>query len=131
LIFSTGAFAFSKDAPSTWQPWSPEAVDKARADGHPVLVDFTADWCTTCQVNKHVAIDVASTQSKLKELGAVSLVGDNTDNSPAIGAELKKFERAGVPLVLIYPKDRTRQPIVLPPLLTPGIVQAALDEAGK
>jgi len=27
-----------------WEPWSQEAVAKARADGRPVLVDFTADW---------------------------------------------------------------------------------------
>jgi len=130
LFAATGAYALSTEA-AAWQPWSPEAVEKARAEGHPVLVDFTADWCINCKVNKAEAIDVAPVQAKLKDLGVITLIGDDTDESPAIAAELKKFERAGVPLVLIYPKDRARQPIVLPPLLTPGIVQAALDEAGK
>ena len=47
-----------------WQPWNPEAVAKARATGHPVFVDFTADWCLTCQANKRVAIEVPSVRAK-------------------------------------------------------------------
>src|SRR6185437_109881 len=61
-----------------WQPWTSAAVTKAQSEGHPVLVDFTADWCLTCQVNKKVAIEVPSVRSKLKEIGAVNLVGDYT-----------------------------------------------------
>jgi thiol:disulfide interchange protein len=114
-----------------WQKWSPEAVEKARAEGRPVLVDFTADWCANCKANKILAIDVSDVQAKLKEINAVTLVADNTDQDPAIVTELKKFERAGVPLVLVYPKDRDQQPIVLPEALTPGIVLNALDRAAR
>lgn len=32
----------------TWQPFSPELVDKAKADGRPVIIDFYADWCAAC-----------------------------------------------------------------------------------
>src|SRR5262245_55085930 len=28
-----------------WKPWSPQALAAARAQGRPVLVDFTAKWC--------------------------------------------------------------------------------------
>jgi thiol:disulfide interchange protein DsbD len=130
LLIGGYAWALTHDAPG-WQKWNPESVAKARAEGHPVLVDFTADWCWTCKVNKRVALDVAEVQAKLKEINAVTLVGDNTDEDPAIVAELKKFERAGVPLVLVYPRDASRPPVVLPALLTSGIVLNALDEAAK
>jgi thiol:disulfide interchange protein DsbD len=130
LLIGGCAWALTHDAPG-WQKWNPESVAKARAEGHPVLVDFTADWCWTCKVNKRVALDVAEVQAKLKEINAVTLVGDNTDEDPAIVAELKKFERAGVPLVLVYPRDASRPPVVLPALLTSGIVLNALDEAAK
>ncbi|MDR3772304.1 MAG: protein-disulfide reductase DsbD family protein, partial [Terracidiphilus sp.] len=40
-----------------WQPWSAAAVSRAQAAGRPVLVDFTAKWCLSCQVNERVALD--------------------------------------------------------------------------
>jgi thiol:disulfide interchange protein len=114
-----------------WKKWSPEAVQEARAEGRPVLVDFTADWCLTCKYNKRTALDVAAVRAKLNELNAVTLRADNTDEDPAIVAELKKFDRAGVPLVLIYPRDAKAPPIVLPALLTKGIVLDALTRAAR
>jgi thiol:disulfide interchange protein DsbD len=112
-----------------WQRWSPEAVAQARANGHPVLVDFTADWCLTCQVNKKTSIETPSVRAKLKAMDAVALLGDYTRFPDNITTELNRFSRAGVPLVLVYPKNPEAQPIVLPEILTPGIVLNALDHA--
>ena len=114
-----------------WERWSPAAVVKARDEGHPVLVDFTADWCLTCQANKKWALEIPSVRSKLKEIKAVALLGDYTRLPDAITDELNRFGRAGVPLVLVYPKDAKAPPIVLPEALTPGMVLGALERAGK
>src|ERR1051325_1422616 len=106
LVGGFGAYAFTRGADQMeWQPWSAAAVAKAHAEGHPVLVDFTADWCLTCQVNKKIAIEVPSVRAKLKELNAVALVGDYTHTPENISAELDRYDRAGVPLVLVFPKD--------------------------
>ena len=104
---------------------------KAQSEGHPVLVDFTANWCLTCQLNKKIAIEVPSVRKKLKEINAVALVGDYTHFPDNITAELNRYSRAGVPLVLVYPKAADAQPIVLPEVLTPGIVLGALDQAAR
>jgi len=125
---SAGASKASPDG-IDWQPWSPEAVAQARAAGRPVLVDFTANWCLTCQVNKKIAIDVPSVRKKLKDINAVTLVGDYTHFPDSITKELNRFNRAGVPLVLVYPKNPDAAPIMLPTVLTPGIVLNALDRA--
>lgn len=119
------------DSGIPWQPWSTEAVAKARAEGRPVLVDFTANWCLTCQLNKKTSLEVDSVRAKLKAINAVALLGDYTRKNPDITAELKRFERAGVPLVLVYPKDATQPPQLLPTVLTPTIVMEALDAAVK
>ena len=114
-----------------WRRWSPAAVAKARAEGRPVFVDFTANWCWTCKVNQKTSIEIPSVRAKLKEINAVALLGDYTKTPPEITDELARFDRAGVPLVLVYPKGTTQPPMVLPELLTPGTVLEALAKAAK
>ncbi len=124
----TGSLKESTDG-IDWQRWSPEAVTAAQAAGRPVLVDFTADWCLTCQVNKKTSLEIPSVRAKLKSIDAVALLGDYTRLPDDITAELNHFNRAGVPLVLVYPRDPATPPIVLPEILTPGIVLDALGRA--
>ena len=101
------------------------------AAGKPLLVDFTADWCLTCQVNKKTSIEIPSVREKIKALNAIALLADYTRTPDVITTELARFNRAGVPLVLVYPKDPAAPPQVLPEVLTPGIVLEALDRAAK
>jgi thiol:disulfide interchange protein DsbD len=132
LAGGIGTYAFCQTPDQIeWHSWSPAAVAKAQATGRPVLVDFTADWCLTCQVNKKIAIEIPSVRKKLKDINAVALVGDYTHFPDSITAELNRFNRAGVPLVLVYPKNPDAEPIVLPQILTPGIVLDALDRAAR
>ena len=114
-----------------WQPWSAEAVAQARAEGHPVIVDFTARWCVTCRVNTLLAIEIPAVEKKLKAINAVALVADYTRRPDDITAELDRYNNAGVPLVLVFPKQPDAPAIVLPQILTPGIVLDALDHAAK
>jgi len=114
-----------------WKPWSAEAVAKARANGHPVIVDFTARWCATCRVNTLLAIEILSVENKLREINAVAFVADYTRRPDDITAELERYNNAGVPLVLVFPKNPDAPAIVLPQILTPGIVLNALNRAAQ
>ncbi|MEI7732127.1 MAG: protein-disulfide reductase DsbD domain-containing protein [Verrucomicrobiota bacterium] len=111
-----------------WQPWSVAAVAAARAQGHPVLVDFTASWCLTCQVNRETSLEIPEVVRKLKQLNAVALVEDSRVKSSEVATEMKRHGRGGVPLVLVYPRDPAQPPIILPEVLTPGIVLDALKK---
>jgi len=111
-----------------WQPWSVKAVAEARAQGKPVLVDFGAAWCVTCLVNERVALDDSTVKSALAKDGVVLLKGDWTSHNAAITRELVRFGRAGVPLYLLYPANRAAAPKVLPQILTPDAVLAALKD---
>ena len=36
-----------------WKKFSPELVEKAKAEGKPVIIDFYADWCAACVEMEH------------------------------------------------------------------------------
>jgi thiol:disulfide interchange protein DsbD len=76
-----------------------------------------------------VSIEALSVREKFKTLNVLTLVGDYTRVPDAITAELKRYHRAGVPLVLVYPANAALPAIVLPSILTPGTVLSALDRA--
>ncbi|WP_332657434.1 protein-disulfide reductase DsbD family protein [Brevundimonas sp.] len=109
-------------------PWSPAAVEVALAEGRPVLVNFTADWCVTCKINERAALTSPRVATAMDESGALYLVGDWTRRDDAITAELQRHGRSGVPLYLVY-SPGSAEPRILPQLLTEGVVIEALTAA--
>jgi thiol:disulfide interchange protein DsbD len=108
-----------------WEKWSPAAVEKLRAEGRMIYVDFTARWCATCQTNKKI---VFASDTVLREFAAkkiVTLRADWTNKDPAITAELAKYQRSAVPFNVLW-KPGKPEPLLLPELLTPGIVLDAI-----
>ncbi|MNH51730.1 Thiol:disulfide interchange protein DsbD precursor [compost metagenome] len=124
----TGPASTEPSGPLASQPWSPEAVQTALAEGRPVLVNFTADWCVTCKINEGAALSSRRTAETLKVHDAVYLVADWTRRDDAITAELERHGRSGVPLYLLYTPGRP-EPRILPQLLTEGVLIEALGSA--
>ncbi len=130
-----------RHAPSgyLWQPWSATAVERARAEGRVVLVDFTARWCITCNALVKPALEKDAVIEQLRRLDVAAFVADYTTFPPEITDELARFGRAGVPLVVVYPKQPDAAPLVLPdpnPVLGPGhyagvIIEALQKAAGQ
>ena len=119
--------AVQADDDAAWQPWSPDAVQARLRDGQAVFVRFTADWCITCKVNERVALADDDVVEALAQGGFALLVGDWTQRDEAIRSELSRHGRAGVPLYLLYDPQQPDEPRLLPELLTPEIVLAALE----
>jgi thiol:disulfide interchange protein len=109
-------------------PFSTAKLDALRASGTPVLLDFTAAWCVTCQVNERVALSTPQVADVFRKTGAVYMVGDWTNRDAAIAQFLTANGRAGVPLYLLYGKGGAG-PVTLPQILTPGIVVDAVNKA--
>jgi thiol:disulfide interchange protein DsbD len=112
------------------EPWSPEKVKALQAEGKVVMVDFTADWCVTCKVNEGAALKGQRLADAFKASNAVLLRADWTKRDAVIAAALAEHGRAGVPLYLVYPA-KGGEPVILPQLLTEGLVIEAVEKAAK
>jgi thiol:disulfide interchange protein len=113
-----------------WQPYSETKVAELTAAGRPLLINFTASWCLTCMVNERNAFADAAVQEIFRDKKVTLMKGDWTNRDPAITKALAAFGRAGVPLYVVYnPRPGATEPIVLPQLLTAGIVQSAFADA--
>ena len=109
--------------PKAGSPTMPHRVAELRASGAPLLVNFTASWCLTCLVNERNAFADAAVQQIFRSKGVTLMKGDWTNRDPAITQALADFGRAGVPLYVVYnSKPGSSAPVVLPQLLTAGIV---------
>ncbi len=111
------------------EPFSEARLAELRGQGRPVLVNMTAAWCLTCLVNEGHALSGQGFTDALDRNDAAYLKGDWTRRDPAITRYLRRFDRSGVPLYVVYPA--AGEPTLLPQILTEGMVREALDRAGR
>lgn len=95
-----------------------------RAEGKPVFVYFTADWCVTCKINEAAGLEREGTAKLFADKGITVLRGDFTKRDPAIARFLSVHGAAGVPLYLYYPK--VGEPQKLPQILTDATLRDAI-----
>ena len=129
-----GYFAFTillQPSKIAWQPFSPAAVERARADGKTVMVDFTANWCLNCKLNSRRAIETDAVRKLVEDNGVVPLLADWTDESPMIKKALTDLGCNSIPTLAIWPAEPPgSKPIILPDVLPESKVLDALKAAG-
>ena len=112
-------------SPTAWQPWSAPRQAELTSQGTPMLIDATAAWCLTCQVNKRTSLHVPEVVAAAQSRGIALLQADFTRRDPTLAAELARHGRASVPTYLLI--DRAGKATLLPDVLTPGILHAAFS----
>ncbi len=89
-------------ADRNWHAWTPERMSQLQAAGQPVLVDYTAAWCVTCQYNKGTVLSDRDLLDQLASAGVVLLRADWTRRDPAVTQALAAIGRNGVPTYALY-----------------------------
>jgi thiol:disulfide interchange protein DsbD len=80
-----------------------ELIADANASGHPVMIDFYADWCVTC---KEMELLTFSNRDVVKALGTYKVIQiDVTRNTAEDQALLKRFSLFGPPAILFIDKN--------------------------
>lgn len=85
-----------------WQKNLPTALEQARASGRPVLLDFSAGWCTYCRrMEQSVWPDAKVGQTVKRDYIPVSLDVDD----PAGGDAAKKYGVQFLPAIFVLDAD--------------------------
>jgi thiol:disulfide interchange protein DsbD len=91
--------------------WLSDEVNASLKKGQPVFIDFTADWCINCKAYEHGVLDTEAVRDAMKNKNVLQLKADWTNGDPVITGWLKKFNRIGVPLYVLY-RPGDKQPVV-------------------
>jgi suppressor for copper-sensitivity B len=113
---------------SVWRPFDQAEIQRLVAGGKTVLVDVTADWCLTCQVNKAAVLNRDPVAGILEGGDVVAMKADWTRPNQEIADYLASFGRYGIPFNAVY-GPHAPGGVVLPEFLVTDTVVAAFEEA--
>lgn len=109
-----------------WYRYSPQLVAEFAKAGRTIFIDATADWCLTCKANEAAVLSDPALLQKLDSAGVVRMKADWTRETPEVNELLYSMGKSGVPAYAIYPKGDKGKQVVLPELLTTGLILEAI-----
>jgi thiol:disulfide interchange protein len=130
LIFAQPAPEAKTNTPTAtdnFQAFTPEKLAEYRTAGKPVFVNMTAAWCITCLANDKAALSSPVIKQFFADNDIQYLKGDWTNYDDAITSYLKEFGRSGVPIYVFYPADQSKEPVVLPQILSPKVILGTIN----
>jgi thiol:disulfide interchange protein DsbD len=85
-----------------WQKYDKAVIDSSLAAEKPVLIDFTADWCLSCQVVDKTVYSRKDIAELIKQKGIVPIKADTTlKDYPATIALKEIYDEPGVPVTIL------------------------------
>lgn len=99
-----------KQSQIQWEHYDPAIVQAALENDEPVLIKFTADWCTNCKVVEKNVYKDSAIAAFLDERGFVTIKADTTQEDYQATVDYKAvFKEAGnVPnTILLNPDTKT------------------------
>lgn len=108
-----------------WERFSPDKLKEYRESNEPVLVIFSAKWCTVCKLNEQTVLHTEQADQLFRSQNVKVLYGDYTNKDPVIEEWIRYYGRAGVPVYAYYPAGEEYS--LLPEVLTFQILRNKID----
>lgn len=85
-----------------WKSYDANLIVKATAQGRPVLIKFTAGWCTNCKVIDKVVYQRKDIAQLIKQKGVLTIKADTSEQGmPATNAMKNIYKEPGVPVTIL------------------------------
>jgi thiol:disulfide interchange protein DsbD len=92
-----------------FEPYSAARLEAARQASKPVVIDFSAEWCTVCKEIEHRVFPHPTVQERFEDFAL--LRADLTDNDdPAVQALRKDYHIAGLPCIVFLDSEGREVP---------------------
>jgi thiol:disulfide interchange protein DsbD len=110
-----------------WQEYKPDEIESAVSTGRPVLIKFTADWCTSCAVVDKTVYSRREIAELIKQKGVLTVKGDTTLADSTATRDLKNiYHEPGIPVSLLFMPGRA-EPVRLHGILIGAKLKELLE----
>jgi len=86
-----------------WQEYNADLIASARSEQRPVLIKFTAGWCTNCEFIDRLVYKRKDIARLIEQKNVLPVKADTTENGfPATIALKNIYHEPGVPVSILF-----------------------------
>jgi thiol:disulfide interchange protein len=86
-----------------WQDYDQVLIESAKSEEKPVLVKFTADWCTNCEIVDKFVFGRKDVAKLIDKKGVLAIKGDTTKAGQPATLDLSGvYKESGVPVTILF-----------------------------
>jgi thiol:disulfide interchange protein len=111
-----------------WQEYDPARIASAKSEQKPVLIKFTADWCTNCDIVDKFVFGRKDIAKLIDKKGVLAIKGDTTKAKKSATFDLRNvYKEPGVPVTILFLPGET-EPVRLHDLFFANELKALLEK---
>lgn len=102
LLVASAFWFFFKPELVDWRSYDASLIESAKSEQKPVLIKFTADWCTNCEIVDKFVYQRRDVARLIDDKGVLAIKGDTTEaNQPATRDLKNVYSEPGVPVTIL------------------------------
>ena len=103
LLAVVAFWFFFKPELVSWQQYDSAMIESAKSEQRPVLIKFTADWCTNCEIVEKFVYQRRDVAKLIDAKGVLTIKGDTTKAGQPATIDMRNiYKEPGVPVTILF-----------------------------